>query len=185
MKLPLETSSHLTPPSSSESANHRFRCGVRRFWAAEITSADYPGERLVVCKNPLLAEERGPQTRGALGRHGEGARAHRGPGAAGAPSAARTAAIGQAVGAVLGRRPKHFQITIGDDAFSFAQNLLSIGAEAALDGIYVVRTSLPAAHSDGPRTSPRSPICPVSGSTRCISGGRRRPSCSIWIRARA
>src|SRR6267142_1186494 len=62
------------------------------------------------------------------------------------------AAIGQAVGAVLGRRhmAKHFQISIGDDAFSFAQNHLSIAAEAALDGIYVVRTNLPAAQSDAP-----------------------------------
>src|SRR5438477_5222976 len=64
------------------------------------------------------------------------------------------AAIGQAVGAVLGRRhmAKHFQISIGDDAFSFAQNPLSIATEAALDGIYVVRTNLPAAHSDATAT---------------------------------
>src|SRR5439155_6785252 len=62
------------------------------------------------------------------------------------------AAIGQAVGAVLGRRhmAKHFQISITDDTFSFAQNPLSIAAEAALDGIYVIRTNLPAAQSDAP-----------------------------------
>src|SRR5690242_19307399 len=64
------------------------------------------------------------------------------------------AAIGQAIGAVLGRRhmAKHFQISITDETFSFAQNDLSVAAEAALDGIYVVRTSLPAAHSDPPAT---------------------------------
>jgi hypothetical protein len=64
------------------------------------------------------------------------------------------AAIGQAVGAVLGRRhmAKHFQISIADDAFSFAKNHLSIAAEAALDGIYVVRTNLPAAQSDAAAT---------------------------------
>ena len=64
------------------------------------------------------------------------------------------AAIGQAVGAVLGRRhmAKHFQISIADDAFSFAQNPLSITAEAALDGIYVIRTNLPAAQSDAAGT---------------------------------
>jgi len=64
------------------------------------------------------------------------------------------AAIGQAVGAVLGRRhmAKHFQITIGDDAFSFAKNPLSIAAEAALDGIYVIRTNLAAAQSDAAAT---------------------------------
>jgi hypothetical protein len=47
---------------------------------------------------------------------------------------------------------KHFQISIADDAFSFAQNPLSIAAEAALDGIYVVRTNLPAEHSDSAAT---------------------------------
>src|SRR6516165_1431478 len=47
---------------------------------------------------------------------------------------------------------KHFQITITDEAFSFAQNPLSIAAEATLDGIYVVRTNLPAAQSDAAAT---------------------------------
>src|SRR5216684_3664919 len=102
---------------------------------AEVTSPDYPGERLVVCKNPLLAAQRARK------------RVQR------ARSPLRgAAAIGQAVGAVLGRRhmAKHFHISIADDAFSFAQNPLSIAAEAALDGIYVVRTNLPAAQSDAP-----------------------------------
>src|SRR5947209_4967827 len=69
-------------------------------------------------------------------------------------TALRAPAIGQAVGAVLGRRhmAKHFQITIADNAFSFAQNPLSITAEAALDGIYVIRTNLPAAHCDAAAT---------------------------------
>src|SRR6201992_2566644 len=47
---------------------------------------------------------------------------------------------------------KYFQISITDDTFSFAQNPLSIAAEAALDGIYVVRTSLPAAQSEAATT---------------------------------
>src|SRR5215469_16219833 len=121
---------------------------------AEITSPDYPGERLVVCKNPLLAEERARKraellavTQKELARIA--ARVQR------ARSALRgAAAIGQAVGAVLGRRhmAKHFQISITDEAFSFAQNPLSIAAEAALDGIYVVRTNLPAAQSDAAAT---------------------------------
>ena len=60
------------------------------------------------------------------------------------------AAIGQAVGAVLGQRhmAKHFQISITDETFSFAQNSVSIAAEAALDGIYMIRTNLPATQSD-------------------------------------
>src|ERR1700751_4857580 len=112
---------------------------------AEITSLDYPGERLVVCKNPLLAEERARKRAELL--------------AATEKELARSplhgaAAIGQAVGAVLGRRhmAKHFHIGITDDTFSFAQNPLSIAAEAALDGIYVVRTNLPAAQSDAAAT---------------------------------
>jgi hypothetical protein len=121
---------------------------------AEITSPDYPGERLVVCKNPLLAEERARKRAELLAvterelariaaRVQRARRALRG-----------AAAIGQAVGAVLGRRhmAKHFQISITDEAFSFAQNPLSIAAEAALDGIYVVRTNLPAAQSDAAAT---------------------------------
>src|SRR6267142_338218 len=121
---------------------------------AEITSPDYPGERLVVCKNPLLAEERARKraellaaTENELARIAARVQRARNP-------LRGAAAIGQAVGAVLGRRhmAKHFHITIADNAFSFAQNPLSIAAEAALDGIYVVRTNLPAAHSDAAAT---------------------------------
>ena len=120
---------------------------------AEITSPDYPGERLVVCMNPLLAEERGRKRELLAATEKElariAARVQR------ARSSLRSAAaIGQAVGAVLGRRhmTKHFHISITDEAFSFAQNPLSIAAEAALDGIYVIRTNLPAAQSDAAAT---------------------------------
>ena len=121
---------------------------------AEITSPDYPGERLVVCKNPLLAEARARKraellaaTEKDLARIATRVQRARRP-------LRGAAAIGQAVGAVLGRRhmAKHFQISIGDDTFSFAQNPLSITAEAALDGIYVIRTNLPAAQSDAAAT---------------------------------
>jgi len=121
---------------------------------AEITSPDYPGERLVVCKNPLLAEERARKraellagTEKELARIAARVQRPRSP-------LRGAAAIGQAVGAVLGRRhmAKHFQLSITDDAFSFAQNPLSIAAEAALDGIYVIRTNLPAAQSEAAAT---------------------------------
>jgi hypothetical protein len=121
---------------------------------AEITSPDYPGERLVVCKNPLLAEER-TRKRAELLAATEKELARIAARVQRARSPLRgAAAIGQAVGAVLGRRhmAKHFHISIADDAFSFAQNPLSIAAEAALDGIYVVRTNLPAAQSDAAAT---------------------------------
>ena len=127
---------------------------ARGLKAHEITSPDYPGERLVVCKNPLLAEERARKraellaaTEKELARIAARVQRARSP-------LHGAAAIGQAVGAVLGRRhmAKHFQIGITDDTFSFAQNPLSIAAEAALDGIYVVRTNLPAEHSDAAAT---------------------------------
>jgi hypothetical protein len=121
---------------------------------AEITSLDYPDERLVVCKNPLLAEERGRKRDALLAAtEKELARIQARVQRARSPLH-DAAAIGQAVGAVLGRRhmAKHFQISIADDAFSFAKNPLSIAAEAALDGIYVVRTNLPAAHCDAAAT---------------------------------
>src|SRR6202163_1700585 len=119
---------------------------------AEIISPDYPGERLVVCKNPLLAEERARKrtelltiTEKELARIAARVQRARSP-------LHGAAAIGQAVGAALGRRhmAKHFQISITDQTFSFAQNPLSIAAEAALDGIYVIRTNLPAEHPDAP-----------------------------------
>jgi len=121
---------------------------------AEITSPDYPGERLVVCKNPLLAEERARKREELLeatetdlrriqARVGRARKPLRG-----------AAAIGQAVGAVLGRRKmaKHFTTTITDDGFSFSRNDAAITAEAALDGIYVLRTNLSAEQSDAAAT---------------------------------
>lgn len=112
---------------------------------AEIASPDFPGERLVVCKNPALAEERRRkriELLEAIEKDLEDIRARvvrrrqplRGAGK-----------IGRAVGAVLGRRKvaKHFDITITDQALSFERDQASIAAEAALDGIYVLRTSMP------------------------------------------
>ena len=113
---------------------------------AEIRDPAYPGERLVVCKNPLLAVERGRKRRELLAATERDL-------AAIAQAVTRSkrplrgkAAIGVRVGAVLGRRKmgKHFQLTITDDGFRYAQNDDAMAAEAALDGIYVVRTSVSA-----------------------------------------
>ncbi len=121
---------------------------------AEIDSPDYPGERLVVCRNPLLGRERA-RKRGELLAATEKdlirirARVQRAN-----KKLHGAAAIGQAVGTVLNRRKmaKHFQISVSDDAFGFARNDAAIAAEAALDGIYVVRTNLPATQSDAAAT---------------------------------
>ena len=113
---------------------------------AEIESPDFPGERLVVCKNPALAEER-RRKRGELLDATEQdlkdiqARILR------QRQPLRGAdKIGLAVGALLGRRKvaKHFRITITDDALSFTRDHAAITAEAALDGFYVLHTSVPA-----------------------------------------
>ena len=121
---------------------------------AEITSPDYPGERLVVCRNPLLAAERTRKrddllaaTETELARIRSRVQRSRNP-------LRGAAAIGQALGAVFGRRKmaKHFDTTITDDTFSFTRNHAAIAAEAALDGIYVVRTNLPPAQCDAAAT---------------------------------
>jgi hypothetical protein len=113
---------------------------------AEIESPDFPGERLVVCKNPALAEER-RRKRGELLDATEQdlkdiqARILR------QRQPLRGAdKIGLAVGALLGRRKvaKHFRITITDDALSFTRDHAAITAEAALDGFYVLHTGVPA-----------------------------------------
>ncbi len=114
---------------------------------AEITHPDFPGERLVVCKNPLLAVERA-RKRGEL--LGATERALEGVNAATRrdtrPLRGREV-IALRVGAVLGRwkMAKHFTVTITDTAVTWSRDAASIAAEAALDGIYVVRTSVPAA----------------------------------------
>ena len=111
---------------------------------AEIESPDFPGERLIVCRNPALGEERARKrnelldaTEHDLDRLQERVRRARQP-------LRGAAAIGQAVGAIMGRRKvaKHFKITIRDDDLAFARDHAAITAEACL-GFYVLRTSLP------------------------------------------
>jgi len=121
---------------------------------AEITSPDYAGERLLACYNPLLAEERGRKrqelltaTEKELAKIGqEVARRQHKP--------LTAAEIGVKVGKVLGRYKmgKHFQCTIGAGSFQWARREAAIRREAALDGIYVLRTSEPAERSSAADT---------------------------------
>lgn len=111
---------------------------------AEISAEEFPGERLVVCRNPLVAAERARKreallaateaelapivervARGALSDAGE---------------------IGLAVGQVIKRYrvKKHFELRIADGRFDFARKSEQIAAEAALDGIYILRTTVDA-----------------------------------------
>src|SRR3982751_3078509 len=117
---------------------------------AAITSPDYPGERLIVCRNPDLARERARKREDLLGAtERDLAKVARAVTRARTPLRSREA-IALAAGAVLNchKVAKHFELTITDDAFRFSRNTAAIAAEAALDGFYVVRTNLPAATLD-------------------------------------
>jgi hypothetical protein len=112
---------------------------------AAVTSPDFPGERLIVCRNPDLARERARKredllaaTERDLARIAACVARQRQP-------LRGAAEIGMAVGAVLGRHKmaKHFDLTIADDRLVFARKRDEIAQEAALDGLYAVRTSLP------------------------------------------
>jgi len=113
---------------------------------AAVTSPDYPGERLIVCRNPALAVERARKREDLL-------QATERDLAAIQEAVSRTrrplrgiARIARKVGAVLDRRhmAKHFDIDIADQGFVFARKAAAIAAEAALDGLYAVRTPVPA-----------------------------------------
>ena len=110
----------------------------------EIDSPGYPGERLVVCRNPLVAAERA-RKREELLQATEAQLApikHR----VDAGTLTGQAAIALAVGEVIGKRKvkKHFQLEIDDNRFAYRRNQEQIAAEAALDGFYLLRTNLPA-----------------------------------------
>jgi len=121
---------------------------------ASVTTPDFPDERLVVCRNPDLAADRSRKreellaaTERDLARVQAAVARRRAP----LRSAAK---IALAVGAVINRHKmaKHFEIDISDAAFSFARKTAEIAAEAAIDGIYVVRTNLPAETCDDATT---------------------------------
>jgi DDE family transposase len=114
---------------------------------AEISDPAYPGQRLIACRNPLMAAERARKrnellaaTERALNQIAAATQRPRSPLRGKAPIALR-------VGSVLGRYKmrKHFHLTIEQTGFSFTRDEQSIAREAALDGIYVVRTSVPIA----------------------------------------
>jgi hypothetical protein len=113
---------------------------------AEITAPAYPGERLVVCRNPDLARERARKREDLLAAtERDLARVAKATRRRVRPLRGR-AEIGLAVGAVLDahKMAKHFEPTITETAFSFRRRAESIAREASLDGLYVIRTSLPA-----------------------------------------
>jgi hypothetical protein len=115
---------------------------------AEITSPDFPGERLVACRNPVLAADRARKREDLLAatetllapiiaRVTAGRLAGAGP-------------IGVEVGKVISKykTAKHFDVAITDDSLAVARKQDQIDAEAALDGFYVLRTPVPASELD-------------------------------------
>lgn len=110
----------------------------------ELSSPDYPGERLVACRNPQLAKLRAHKREELLCATEKNlekikARVH-------AAKLAGKDEIGVRVGKIINQYKvaKHFELAIGDAAFSFQRKPDSIAAEAALDGTYIIRTSVPA-----------------------------------------
>jgi transposase len=110
---------------------------------AEITSPEYPGERLVVCFNPLLAEERGRKRQELLAATEKGLARIAKEAARRTKKPLTQAELGIKAGKVLGRYKmgKHFTLTIGAGSFQWTRRQDSIEQEAKLDGIYVIRTS--------------------------------------------
>ena len=117
---------------------------------AEITSPDFPGERLVCCRNPVLAADRARKREDLLAATEKLL----------APVAARVQAgrltgaakIGVEVGKVINKYKagKHLDAAITDDSLTVTRKQAQIDAEAALDGIYVIRTPVPAAELGAP-----------------------------------
>ena len=115
---------------------------------AEITSPDFPGERLIACRNPVLAADRARKREDLLAATEKLL----------APLIARVQAgrlagagpIGVEVGKVIStyKTGKHFTVTITDDSLTVTRKQDQIDAEAALDGFYVLRTPVPADELD-------------------------------------
>jgi hypothetical protein len=111
----------------------------------EISSPEFPGERLVCCHNPALAEKRARKRQHLLAAtEKELTPIAAAPGRAKRPLRGKDK-IALRVGKVINhyKMAKHFTLTITDESFTFTRNTEAIAAEAALDGIYVLRTSLP------------------------------------------
>src|SRR6266851_4858438 len=140
---------------------------------AEISSPDFPGERLMACYNPVLAQERSRKRQALLEATEQGltklardvARRTKKPLAA--------SAIGLKAGKILERHKvgKHYQLTIGEGTFQWMRREEAIAAEAKLDGIYVIRTSEPAERfsaADTVRTYKS--LSQVERAFRCLKG---------------
>ena len=108
---------------------------------AEITHPDYPGERLICCRNPALADERARKRQALLAATEKDLAKIAASVQAGRLTGADK--IGERIGKVIGKHKvaKHFLREVTDSTFTYRRDEDKINAEAALDGIYVIRTS--------------------------------------------
>ncbi len=116
----------------------------------ELSSPDYPGERLVACRNPQLAKLRTHKRQELLAateRNLDKIKAR-----VDAGKLAGQDEIGLRVGKLINqyKMAKHFELAIGDTTFTFSRKSAAIAAEAALDGLYIIRTSVSATQMDAP-----------------------------------
>jgi len=140
---------------------------------AEVHAPEYPGERLIVCKNPLLAEERARKrealleaTERELEKITAATRREKRP-------LRGKDRIGLRVGKILGRYKmgKHFLLEIEDDRFTWERDEAKIAEEAALDGLYVLRTNVPAEELSAEQAvKAYKDLSRVEWSFRCLKG---------------
>jgi hypothetical protein len=136
---------------------------------AEITSPDYPGERLIACRNPFLAQERARKREDLLRATEEDLRKIAAQIQAG--KLAGQDKIGLRAGKIINKRKvaKHLILDIASDRLSWRRDQAAIDAEAATDGIYVIRTPVPAETLDAPGT-----VTAYKGLSRLETG---KPQC--------
>jgi transposase len=140
---------------------------------AEISSPEFPGERLVACYNPQLAEQRRQKRQNLLAATQAELEALAASVKRAAAKPETAAEIGVRAGKIINhyKMSKHFPLTIGDGSLGWARKQEEIGREELLDGIYVVRTSEPTERltaADGVRSYKR--LALVEQAFRCLKG---------------
>jgi Transposase DDE domain len=140
---------------------------------AEIQSPDFPGERLIACLNPLLADERRRKREELLQATEKDLERLRREVKRRTKTPLDKAQIGLKAGRILGRYKmgKHFLLTIQDGLFAWARREAAIERERALDGIYIVRTSQPASQlSAADAVRKYKSLATVERAFRCLKG---------------
>jgi transposase len=140
---------------------------------AEISAPQFPGERLVACYNPLLAEERARKREALLQASAQQLDKIAAEVARRTKTPLSASEIGKKVGKVLNhyKMGKHFELSIAEGRFAYARREQAIAREAALDGIYVIRTSEPRSRLSAEDTvRSYKNLAQVEHAFRCLKG---------------